>query len=416
MNRKIKTIISLILLLSFSIAYQNCDEAFQAADLPLNQKDDDVVIPAPNLPTYTLPHETVHLVERASLNWQLDKTSIGFENAVSGLANQCEARLTEFNALTPKFSSIVYDEGLLPGDPKIAEMKNVKSAFDKIFDIAFCAYFASTEDLRTRSLTASLNYITQWNSSYVGDGNPINERFFIKLFITADLLFPKMTSAQIASVRDLATRIETKELAFMATLNPSDNRLKNNWKTRHLMILTFANIIRGDATRLQALTTQINNDITQQYVAPVGFTLSTCANLRSVGAYGSFDLQQRDAFVYHLSGISELAPLMLFKSDIVSAVSKNRLLAAMNITKPYVLNEKTHPEFTCTSVQYDRDKIALDPTVASNWNPNSQRVLYRYTRLLWPETKDWTSRFVTNEYSPWFKILYTGKGDILTNP
>lgn len=373
------------------------------------------VIPPPVVKTYILPSEVTPRVESYKMDWTFMESNPDFPKAVKGLSDQCESRRLDFEA-TRQLAPIIYDEGLLPGDPRIAQMAPVKASLDKVQNVAFCVYFASTAAERTNSLNAVTKFIVDWNSTYVGDGNPINERFFVKLFTVADLIFPHMTQAQISAIRNLATRMDQKEVTFMGQLNPNDNRLKNNWKTRHLMIRMHANIILNQTARIQELRTAINQDINTQYTAPAGFVLSNCANLRSVGGYGSFDLQQRDAFTYHVSGIAELVPFMVLNPTMVNATPKAKLLTAVELMRPYVLDTRKHPEFRCTTVQYDRDKIALDPSLGADWNPLGSRVSFRYIRLIWETTEAWTDRFITTDYAPWFKVFYTGKGDILALP
>lgn len=423
MNLK-KLIISTLALFSILFFFQNCGSQYDSKFGSMEQQSiddtqdpvvDPPVTPPPPGKAYVLPTEVTPMVEPFKMNWTFTETNPDFIKAVNNLANQCETKRLDFEA-TVKFSPIVYDEGLLPGDPKIAAMKDVKAAFDKAQDVAFCVYFAKTTLERTNALNSVTKFIVDWNTTFVGDGNPINDRFFVKLYTVADLIFPLMNAAQISAVRSLATRMDAKEVTFMAALAPADARLKNNWKTRHLMVRIFANIILNNTAAIQQIKTAINQDINTQYTAPAGFALSTCANLRGVGSYGSFDLQQRDAFVYHVSGIAELAPLMVLYPTMVTAGANAKLLAALEVTQPYVMGTKVHPEFRCTTVQYDRDKIALDPTFAADWNPDAARALFRYSRLIWKSTEPWTTRFITDQYAPWFKVFYTGKGDILNLP
>lgn len=410
--------------------FQNCGQAMESGvgtfDYELQEEQewksfeeqpsaveiDDINFEASAVKKYELPVQTTPLVERSKLNWNFQEANPSFQNAIRGLATRCEEKRIDF-VNTARFSPIIYDEGLLPGDPRIEKMKNVKIGFDKLMDVAFCVYFAETLSHRANALNTVTRYISDWNRVYVGDGNPINDRFFIKLYLATDLVFPKMNANQINQIRQLAARMDKKEIQFMSGLSANDDRRKNNWMTRHLMIRTMSNIILNKATVLGQLKTAVNNDINRQYTAPTNFRLSACANLRSIGSYGSFDLQQRDAFIYHASGLEELAPLLLLKPDFINPTPKNKLLNALNVTKPYVLSTKNHPEFRCTTVQYDRDKLKLNPSLGGNWNPHNHRVLYRYTRVIWPGTRDWTSRFVTPDYAPWFKIVYTGKGDVL---
>lgn len=363
--------------------------------------------------TYLLPKSVAPLVEGSRLNWTLDVNAVHFNNAVNGLAGQCTTKIQEFQA-NNQVVPYIYDEGLLPGDPKIEQMKIVKRGFSMMTNVAFCAYFASTASVRDQARNVIANYITSWNATYVGDGNPINERFFVTLFIAGDLLKPRLNATQITALKNLAKRIDGKEITFMSKLGANDGRRKNNWMTRHLMIRLFANITVNNTTNLSTVKSSINSAINSQYTAPLGFILSTCSNLRSVGSYGSYDLQERDAFLYHAAGLSELMPVLALAPQYINATPKSKLLTAINVMKPYVLLTKSHPEFKCTKVSYDLQKLALDPTLGNPWNPQNARVMFRYARLTWPSSvKPWTGSFVNPTYDPWFKILVAGRGDIL---
>ncbi len=401
-------------------SYQNCGSGYLASSTNTQASNGDSSLqPDPNGPSaknYELPAAVTPLFKASDLDWNLDETSSDFLVAVKGLADQCTARREAFNAIK-RVVPVILDEGLLPGDPRIAEMRDVKSAMDMVLNIAFCAYVASTPQLRQDALNTVVNYIIEWNTAYEGDGNPINDRFFVQLFLAADLLTPKMTEAQINAIKNLASRMDAKEVTFMARLGANDDRLRNNWMTRHLVLRVYANILLNNTTNLNTLQSRLNDDIRTQYTAPTGFQLSsTCANLRSVGSYGSFDLQQRDAFLYHASGINELTALILLRKGLFTIASLATLKTAVEVFRPYVLGEKIHPEFQCTKVQYDRDKLALQPSLGANWDPNTQRNLFRYSRLIWPETMMWTERFLTTEYHPWFKIFVVGHGDRLVSP
>ena len=364
--------------------------------------------------TYILPSEVTPLIESYKLDWSLTKSS-EFLKAASNLRGQCESRRNDFES-TRKVVPIILDTGLLPNDPLIAEMENARISFDKALNVAFCAYFAKTSDERHLALTSMVNYIVDWNNTYVGDGNPVNERFFVKLFTLADLIFPLLNQEQIVAIRSLAQRMDQKEVTFISSLNAGDSRLKNNWRIRHLIIRIHANIILNNPVQIQALKTALDQQITTQFTAPAGFTLSSCSHLRNVGAYGSFDLQERGALSSHVAGITEMIPLLVLSEGFMSASAKAKLFEALELLKPYVLGEKVNTEFVCSTIPYDAERIAIDPTIAANWNPNGSRVLFRYARLIWESTESWTGRFITNEYAPWFKVFYAGKGDVLTLP
>ncbi len=356
-------------------------------------------------------YQPTPLFADSRLDWHFTSSGTDFNNAVNSLASQCSSRLTTFlstNVVVP----VIYDEGLLPGDPRINQMKPVKAGLDQVMNIAFCSYFAKTLAERDQATTAVINYIINWSKVYVGDGNPINDRFFADLIRAADLLLPKMTKSHYDQFAVMLRTMDSKEQAFMASLNANDGRRKNNWMLRHLMIRSYINIFLQNNTQLSAVKLALNNSIKSIFTAPSTFTLSSCSNLASIGAYGSHDLQERDAFVYHLSGLQEVIPFLRFYPSLIDSVSKAKILTAFEVTIPYVLSIKSHPEFKCTKVPYDLEKLALDPSLGLPWDPNKARLTYRYARLVYPQMSPWTQRFLTPEYHPWFKIFLAGKGDV----
>ena len=426
--------ISTLVLIAITLGFQNCGTGFEAApqlSLGSTTADGDGPntsgnggntgggsgnTPPPAAPkAYVLPTSVTPLYAASKLNWSFDDSAAntGFQSAVGNLAGQCETRRTNFLAVK-KVVAVIKEEGNLPGDPNIEAMKPVKDGLDQLPNVAFCAYFAKTDAERATALKTVTDYIAEWEATYVGDGNPINDRFFGDLLMSADLVAPLLTAAQYQTMQRFAERMDSKEATFMGALNPAtDERLRNNWMVHHRMLRFYASLFSNDTNRAASAASAINAEVLKQYSAPTGFKLSTCSNLAAIGAYGSYDLQQRDALFYHAFGLTSLVPLLRLSPALFTADAKARLQSAVDLLKPYVLAEKTHKEFTCTTVQFDRDRIAKDPGAASNWNPDSQSILYRHARLGLTGVSAWTTKYVTPTYHPWFKLYFTGKGDVL---
>lgn len=409
------------------VPFQNCGKGFEAVQVSAhsygstNGQDDNggsggstSPSPVPTSKRYELPTTAVPLFAASKLNWTFDDaaTNSGFQNSVDNLAGQCESRRATFLSVK-KVVPVIKEEGNLPNSPNIADMKPVKDGLDQLPNVGFCVYFAASAAERAASLKAVTDYFAEWEATYVGDGNPINDRFFNNLFLVADLVAPKLTAAQYQTVQRMAERMDAKDVSFMNALGANDDRRKNNWMIHHLMIRVYTALFSTDTNRMAQVQGALNSEIARQYKAPSGFIASTCSNLAAIGSYGSYDLQQRDALFYHAFGLSSILPFLRLKPDLLTTESANALATAVTVLKPYVLNEKVHKEFTCTTVQFDRDRIALDPSAASNWNPDSQSIMFRYARLGVASTSAWTTRFVTPTYHPWFKLYFTGKGDVL---
>lgn len=423
MSRLLKFFLIIIPFVILVLGFQNCGEPFKSSVLDgsspsgTSPSENDppvgnppVIDPPVSPPLIQAPGNITPLFAASHLKWSFPATNAGFAQVTKNLGGACDTRLEAFlrdKAVTP----VVFDEGLLPGDPLIAATALVKRTLARVLDIAFCAYYAPDAQGREQALMAVKDYIQEWEDTYVGDGNPINDRFFVDLFLAVDFLSPKLSREDHDAIKSIATIIDQKEIQFMAAFNSNDNRLKNNWFTRHLIIRYLANVTLRNTSNLNSLKAQFVSNIDQQYIAPSGFTPSTCANLQQISSYGSFDLQERDAFLYHSVGIHEVLPLILLEENFLPASSKQTLLNSLSILKPFVLNQATHPEFQCSEVPYDINKLALDPSLGNNWDPDSQARMFRYARLLWPEIKPWTSRYETNDHPAWFRILFNAFGD-----
>ncbi len=404
MSKLIRNLAILVFSVLLIAQFQNCGQAFEPGSDSggsIAQSEQGVV----ETPESMTP---VYLASRLQWNFPID--DIGFATVTRNLGSRCPRRIEDF-LRDKEVTAVIFDEGLLPGDPRIEEMRLVKRSLATVLDIAFCAYFATDETVKEQALAEVKNYIYEWEAAYVGDGNPINDRFFTNLFLAVDLVSPKLSREDHEAIRNLASIIETKEVEFMEAFDTNDNRLRNNWFTRHLVIRYFANITLRDDAVLNLLKAEFERTIGAQYNEPADYNPSSCSNLMSVGAYGSFDLQQRDSFLYHSSGIKDILPLLLLEEGFVSEASKQALLEAVNILRPYVLNQRSHPEFQCTVVAYDIERLQLNPALGNNWDPDSEAQMFRYARLVWPETKEWTTRFETNDHPLWFRILFNAYGD-----
>jgi hypothetical protein len=89
---------------------------------------------------------------------------------------------------------------------------------------------------------------------------------------------------------------------------------------------------------------------------------------------------------------------------------------ALALFQPYVLGEKSHREHACSRSQYDKDRALVDPAHTAPWDPDTARTMFRHARLAFTNVRPWTSRYITEEYAPWFKVYFRGKGDALQAP
>lgn len=399
----------IVAILMVAIGFNNCGPA------PMNTSELPTSTPQQIEAQEKTSFQSAPRYADSRLDWNFQTTLPDFQMSVANLSAQCTARHDLFMSIK-KVVPVIIDAGLMPNDPRVAEMKAVKESLVQLPNIAFCSYFASTREERQLATSTVIEYMREWAAVYVGDGNPINDRFFVHLIRSVDLILPKLKKEDYDTFVVMLNKIDANEKKFMGALPSHDDRLKNNWMLRHLMIRTYIALFTQNTTNIAALKTAFNNAVKSQYTAPSGWSLSSCGNLRAIGAYGSFDLQQRDAFGYHVDGMGELMPLFTLAPTFFDATSKEKILTALEVTMSYTLKVKSHPEFTCTTVQYDRDKIKLDPSVANPWDPYKYRTTFRHARLAFPKIASWTFQFLTPDYHPWEKVYFTGKGDALNPP
>ncbi len=185
-----------------------------------------------------------------------------------------------------------------------------------------------------------------------------------------------------------------------------------NWMMHALTLRTYAALIARNATKVAAIKPTLNAFVASSFTTPGGFMLSSCTNLRAIGVYGSYDLQERDAFKYHMVGLQDSLELGTLEPTFLDSAALTAATNALSLLKDYVTGAKVHNEFVCSTVAFDRERAdAGTPGFSGPYVPSSSKEAFRYGRIVVPASRSWTSSLATADYSDWLKVLISGRGD-----
>jgi len=347
--------------------------------------------------------------------------SADFAAAAKALLAGCAQAATNLDALGVEPAFI--DEGKLSTDPaRMRTMAIAISLKDLLPRLGYCARLVNPTQAASRE--AIVRYVKRFAAVYVGGvnadplsddddpGNPINEWHLYPVVLAADMIYPKLEASDRKVFDDLFVAADARVAAFMNALTATDDRRKSAWATDALVLRSAAALVRGDSAKSTTLATAVADHVTALYVPPATYVPSTCANLAGIGAYGSLELQRRDALNSHMFPLGLLLQLASLRPGYLSAASMTRLAAAIEVARPYVSGAKVHQEYVCSTIAYDRQQQAAGtPGWNGPWDPMRDRDPFRFGRIALPATKAWTTAYATPNYAPWVRVFVAGKGD-----
>ncbi len=342
------------------------------------------------------------------LRWQT-QTSPGFTKALKSL----ESSLPDYFLELAKGSAPVKveTEGRLDSDPVKKVAREHLKSLDMLLNVSLCGKF-STRELSLRCKQRALPVVKDWLAKYQSDGNPINQTNLVPLLLSIDILWKDLNDSE--SVKLWLNSVAHSLDDYYAKLPATRQVRKNNWNSHRLMIQGLIYQILGDSHALEGLKATLQAHLIENLQMPAGWKpRKDCANIGSVSEYGGLDFQQRDAIDYHVYNLRALLTLELFVPQVFTAESQNLVKSAVQFLKPYVLKEKFHREFVCTTVEFDqtRKKAGQAAFQDKNWDPWVDRAVLRRARLVFEDTKTWTQALVSPEYSRSDKLLFTLFGD-----
>lgn len=239
----------------------------------------------------------------------------------------------------PQPVQVIHYEGLLPNHPD--RMKTVESLADadRMVNLIYASYFSEIPGLPQKAK----QLILAWATTYLPDGNPINENKLTAFFWGFQLFKNYFTSEEQKTVTNWLGKIAAAEQSRAQT--PS-----NNWEAKRLKIIGTAGCILDDEN-LKSLAAEGF----KKYIATAYFADGT-----------SNDLQQRDALHYHIGGIipclsgfinltkyDNRFDLYWFTSESGSSIEKS-----VEYVIPYATGEKQRKEWVNSKVELDRERAA----------------------------------------------------------
>ena len=271
--------------------------------------------------------------------------------------------------------------GTLNSDPAHRAAGRVKASFPTILNLALAARLGP-DDVRGPALEKVSRILLAWSGAYRPTGNPIDERFFLPLFLAADLVLPMLPGTARLVLRSWLRDFVAAGDRFYARRPANDLARRNNWMAARLLVRALAGTIAGDGTtqtrRLLSTYGQVN--------------FERDADGRLDGR--TFDFRQRDALTYHVVDLDFLLTILSFVPGVVDPELRAHIRRGLLFCKPYVLGEKEHIEFLHTTVSFDVTRREQDPSNTDfqnrPWQPARAWPLLRLAALSFPEITSWT--------------------------
>lgn len=349
--------------------------------------------------------------------------SSSFALVAQDLLATCDDAVTKLDALAAPTSFV--DSGTSASDPKRIASRAIWETLDDVMpSLGYCARLLGPAQAKARA--AIVAYVAKLSQVYVGGldtdatsdnddpGNPINEHHLLPVVFAIDMIHAKLGAADLAMADALVSKAETRVAKFMSALASADNRRWNGWQTRAVVFRAAGALVRGDAAKASALAASFDQHVADTFAAPAGWKPSSCANLAAVQGYGSRHLQRSDAFNAHVQPLAQIAQLIALRPSFASAASQANVASAFEVLAPYATGQKTHEEYVCTTLEYDKaQRAAGAPGFSGTWNPASATVAFRFGRITTPDIKTWTDSFTTAGPRPWMDVFLAGKGDVV---
>lgn len=277
--------------------------------------------------------------------------------------------------------------GTLNSDPAHRAASQVKASFPSLLNLALAARFGP-DDLRQPALAKLSSILLAWSAAYRPTGNPIDERFFLLLFLALDLVLPLLPATARFALRTWLRDFVTAGDRFYARRPGNDLARRNNWMAARLLVRALAGTIAGDEEAGRETRHLLSS------FGQINFERDEAGRLDG----RTFDFRQRDALTYHVADLDFLLTILIFVPNVVDAELRDHIRRGLHFLKPYYLGEKEHIEFLHTSVAFDLKRRDHDPSNTSfqncPWQPTQARPLVRLAGLPFPEILSWTGPVV----------------------
>lgn len=280
-------------------------------------------------------------------------------------------------------------EGTLNSDPAHQAADRVKATFPMIFKLALAARLGP-EAVRGPALANVSRILLAWSATYRPTGNPIDERFFLPLFLALDIVLPLQPRVAQLAMRSWLEDFVSAGDRFYARRPANDLARRNNWMSARLMVRALSGTVTGNL-RIGAETRRLLSGFGE-----VNFERDAAGRLDG----RTFDFRQRDALAYHVADLDFLVAILSLVPGVVDAAMRDHIRRGLLFLKPYYLGDKKHIEFQHTTVSFDLKRRDQDPTNTGfqnlPWQPAQARPLLRLAALSFPEIRSWTGPVVAD--------------------
>ena len=242
----------------------------------------------------------------------------------------------------PRPLRVIRYEGLLDINPDRIDTQKSLRDMDKLAAWLF-AYYASQDETYVRKAKA---YILAWAGTYHPTGNPINENKFEPLIHSYQTMKGYFSAAERAQVEQWLTKIAEAGMAF-------PHIPQNNWKAKQIKLVGTIGLIIGEDTFERYAVEDL-----KRYLDHALYEDGT-----------TYDLRQRDALSYHVSGLKPLLVTAITMDQLRNDKGGGRMFDYLNpsggsirksvdYVAPFALGEKVHKEWVNTKVELDKQRAA----------------------------------------------------------
>ncbi|AHM62651.1 hypothetical protein D770_22020 [Flammeovirgaceae bacterium 311] len=252
-----------------------------------------------------------------------------------------QAQAEQYLKDAPSPVAVIHYEGLLNNHPD--RVKTVASLMDmRKLAHFYYAWIITREPVYQEKIK---EYVVAWTNTYQATGNPINENKLEAIYLTYYITRENFTRQEQEKVDGWIGEVADAEINRQGVP-------MNNWQTKRIKLLLYSGIILNDESYKQYALQKFREYINH--------------SLRSDGS--SYDLEQRDALAYHVSGLKPLILLGIvydqFKSEFAEqfnpfthvSANKSSIKKSVDFVNDYATGKKQHREWVNSKVKLDHER------------------------------------------------------------
>ncbi|MHA4846585.1 alginate lyase family protein [Flavitalea antarctica] len=231
----------------------------------------------------------------------------------------------------------IHYEGLLDNDEsRISSVKSLKD-IEKLGNFVY-AFYGNAE---RRFADKARMIVIRWSSTYLPDGNTINENKLVPVFWAYHIFKSQFSEPEKQQVEAWLNDISLKQMHRSRTPN-------NNWEAKRQKIIGSIGCILANNEMIQFAVNGF-----KEYIASAYYPDGT-----------SNDLRERDALHYHIGGLTPAVAFFItaksFDStlDLFSYVSStgSSIRKSVEYVLPYASGQATRSEWTNSKVALDKKR------------------------------------------------------------